>query len=298
MREKNPKIIVILGPTATGKSDLAVKLAKKFDGEIISADSRQVYRGLDIGSGKITKKEMGGVPHYLIDIANPKRKFSVAQYKKLADKKITEIHKIRKTPFIVGGTGFYIQAIVDNLILPEVKPNYKLRRQLERKSAKELFIILKKLDKDRAQEIERDNPRRLIRAIEIARELGKVPKLKIKPKYATFQVGLKLPEKKLYEKIHKRLLKRMKNGMLSEARRLRRRGLAWKRLEALGLEYRYMALYLQDIINEKEMLSKIETGSQRFAKRQMRWFKRDPRINWFSPNESRKIEKKVREFIK
>jgi tRNA dimethylallyltransferase len=289
------KIIVILGQTATGKSDMAVKLAEKFGGEIISADSRQVYKGLDIGSGKITRKETRGIPHYLLDVANPKRHFSVAQYKKLADKKIEDLGK---GSLIVGGTGFYIQAIVDNLILPEVKPNYVLRKKLEKKSTKELFEMLKKLDKNRAERIEKDNPRRLIRAIEIAKALGKVPKLKTNPKYETLQIGLKLPDKKLKENIHKRLLARMRKGMVAEAKRLHMQGLSWKRMEALGLEYRFLAQYLQCKIDKKDMLENIETASWRFAKRQMRWFKRDARIKWFKPSEIRKIEKEIKQFLK
>lgn len=299
------KIIVILGQTTTGKSNVAVKIAKKFNGEIISADSRQVYKGLDIGSGKIMRKEMKGIPHYLLNVANPKRQFSVAQYKKLTDKKIQEIynknvkHRVfNKLPIIVGGTGFYIQAVVDNLILPEVKPDYALRKKLEKKSTKKLFEILKKLDRNRAREIETDNPRRLIRAIEIARELGKVPKLKIKPKYHALQIGLKLPDKELRKKIHMRLIARMKKGMVAEASRLHKQGLSWRRMEALGLEYRYLALYLQKKINKKEMLSKTETEIWRFAKRQKMWFKRDTRIKWFKPNEIKKIEKEVRKFLK
>ncbi len=165
------KLIVILGPTASGKSDLVVKLAKKFGGEIISADSRQVYKGLNIGSGKITKKEMQGVPHYLLDVANPKRRFTVAQYQKLAFKKIKEIQRRGNIPFLVGGTGFYIQSIVDRIVIPEVKPNWKLRKNLAQKTTDELFLMLKKLDSDRAKNIDAKNPRRLIRAIEIALSL-------------------------------------------------------------------------------------------------------------------------------
>ena len=303
-KTKIPKIIVILGQTATGKSDLSVKIAKKFNGEIISADSRQVYKGLDIGSGKITKREMQGVPHHLLDVANPKRQFSIAQYKKLADKKIEEIHKpvqsraLHRLPIVVGGTGFYIQAIVDGLVLPEVKPNNKLRKELEKKSSKELFEILKKLDSSRAKNIEKDNPRRLIRAIEIAKELGKVPKLKTDSRYEVLQIGLKLPEDKLKENIHKRLISRMKKGMVKEVERLHSDGLSWKRLESLGLEYRFLAQHLQDKISKQEMLEKIETESWQFAKRQMRWFKRDPRIKWFSPSEVGKVEREIKKFIK
>ena len=299
------KILIILGQTATGKSDLAVNIARKFNGEIISADSRQVYKGLDIGSGKITKSEMRGISHYLLDVANPKRQFSVAQYKKLAEKAISEINKkndkhsvFNKLPIVVGGTGFYIQAIVDGLILPEVKPNNKLRKELKKRSAKELYEILKKLDKDRAKEIEKDNPRRLIRAIEIVKELGKVPKLKKDSKYEVLQIGLKLPEENLKENIHKRLISRMKKGMVKEVERLHSDGLSWKRLEALGLEYRFLAQFLQEKINKKEMLEKLETEIWHFAKRQMRWFKRGNRIKWFKPSEIGKIEREVKRFLK
>src|SRR3989338_4329550 len=135
------KLIVILGPTASGKSDLAIKLAKKYHGEIVSADSRQVYRGLNIGSGKITKKEMQGVPHYLLDVANPKRKFTVFQFQTLAEKAIQKIYKRGKIPFLVGGTGFYIQSVVEGMTLPDVKPNWKLRKKLEKFSAEKLFSM-------------------------------------------------------------------------------------------------------------------------------------------------------------
>jgi len=298
MKKDKIKIVVILGQTATGKSDLAVRVAQEFDGEIISADSRQVYKGLDTGSGKITKREMQDVPHHLLDVANPKRKFSVAQYEKLANKKILEINKKNKLPIVVGGTGFYIQAIVDGLVLPEVKPDSKLRKELEKKSAGELFEMLKKLDKSRAEDIEKDNPRRLIRAIEIAKVLGKVPKLKTDSKYEVLQIGLKLADEKLKENIHKRLMARMKKGMIAEVGRLHSQGLSWKRLEAFGLEYRFIAQYLQKKISKTKMLEKIETESWHFAKRQRNWFKRDGRIMWFKPSDVGKIEKEIKKFLK
>ena len=169
MSEKKQKIIVILGPTASGKSGLAVKLAKKIDGEIISADSRQVYKGMDIGTGKIIKKEMFGIPHYLLDIKNPKKQFTVMEFKKLAEKKIAEILKKKKIPIICGGTGFYINSVVDDIDFPEIKPDKKLRKELEKKPTEELFKILKKLNPTRAKNIDSKNKRRLIRAIEIAR---------------------------------------------------------------------------------------------------------------------------------
>ena len=297
MKKKKIKIIIILGQTATGKSDLAARIAKKLGGEIISADSRQVYKGFDIGSGKITKKEMRGVFHYLLDVASPKRQFSAAKYKKLADNKIIKIYKTGKIPFIVGGSGFYIQTIVDGLVLPKVEPNNKLRKELEKKSAKKLFSMLKKLDKNRAKKIEKDNPRRLIRAIEIAKVLGKTPKLKTNSEYEALQIGLKLPDKKLKNNIHKRLISRIRRGMISEVKKLHAKNISWKRLESFGLEYRFIARYLQGKIKKKEMLDELETEIWHFAKRQMRWFKRDARIKWFNPNQVKKIEIEITNFL-
>ena len=297
MKKKKIKIIIILGQTATGKSDLATRIAKRLGGEIISADSRQVYKGLDIGSGKITKKEMRGVFHYLLDVASPKRQFSAAKYKKLADNKIIKIYKTGKIPFIVGGSGFYIQTIVDGLVLPKVEPNNKLRKELEKKSVKKLFSMLKKLDKNRAKKIEKDNPRRLIRAIEIAKALGKTPKLKTNSEYEALQIGLKLPDKKLKNNIHKRLISRIRRGMISEVKKLHAKNISWKRLESFGLEYRFIARYLQNKIKKKEMLDELETKIWHFAKRQMRWFKRDARIKWFNPNEVKKIEIEITNFL-
>ncbi|MEK7634419.1 MAG: tRNA (adenosine(37)-N6)-dimethylallyltransferase MiaA, partial [Patescibacteria group bacterium] len=161
------KIIVILGPTSSGKSKLAIKIAKKYDGEIISADSRQVYKKLNIGSGKITKKEMEGIPHYLLDVTSPKRTFTVNQYQKLAKKALKKIIKKGKLPIICGGTGLYIDTLIYDYQLPQVPPQPKLRKQLEKKSTEELFGQLQKLDSRRAQNIDKHNRRRLIRALEI-----------------------------------------------------------------------------------------------------------------------------------
>jgi tRNA dimethylallyltransferase len=211
-----PTIIVILGPTASGKSGIAVQVAKEFGGEIISADSRQVYRGMDIGTGKITKREMDGIPHHLLDVASPSRTFTVAQYQKLAHKKIGGIMKRGKLPIICGGTGFYIRSIVDNLVLPEIKPDAALRKKLEKKTAGELFAILQKLDPRRAKEIDRRNPRRLIRAIEIAEHLGQVPQIKTSSPYNAIQIGVKIDGEVLKEKIRQRLLKLLAQNMIEE----------------------------------------------------------------------------------
>ena len=294
------KILVILGPTAVGKSDLAVRLAKKLNGEIISADSRQVYKSLDLGSGKITKKEMRGIPHYLLDITNPKRQFSIAEYKALAEKKIEEILKRRKVPIIVGGTPFYIQSIVDNIAFPEVKPNLKLRKKLSKLSAGKLFLMLKKLDPARAKTIEAKNPRRLIRAIEIVKALGKVPLLKPKPKYAALQIGLITEDGALKKRIYKRLIARIKHGMIEEAKRLHKQGLSYKRMEELGLEYKYLALFLQKKITREEMANKLNRATWDFVRRQKTWWKRDKRIKWFNPTQKSnlaKMEKIAKTFV-
>lgn len=276
---KKPKILVICGPTATGKSDLAVELAIERNGEIISADSRQVYKGLDIGSGKITKKEMKGIPHYLLDVISPKKVFSVNNYQRLATEKIEDILSRGKLPIICGGTGFYIESIVDGIVLPEVKPNKELRKKLEKESVENLFKKLKKLDGKRAREIDKNNKVRLIRAIEIAEELGKVPKVKKIQKYDTEIIGLDTDDENLKYRINKRLIKRLP-GIIREIKKLKEDGLSWKRLESFGLEYRYGALYLQNKISRKEMIEKLNIEIWHYAKRQITWFKRDKRIEW------------------
>lgn len=279
--ELKRKIILILGPTASGKSALAVKIAKKVGGEIISADSRQVYRGLNIGSGKITKKEMGGISHYCLDIVSPKKIFTVIDFKKNADKAIEEIFAKNKTPIIVGGTGLYIQAVVDNIVLPEVKPDWQLRKKLEKKTTEEMFATLKKIDPERARNIDAKNPRRLIRAIEIAKALGKVPNLEASlPSYNFLQIGIKPPDKTLKKNIEKRIKKMLKNGLVAETKKLRKSGLSWKRICEFGFEYKYPALFLQGKINKDEMLANMLAKNWQYAKRQMTWFKRDKRIKW------------------
>jgi tRNA dimethylallyltransferase len=283
MMRRMQKIVVIVGPTASGKSSLAVKLAKKIKGEVISADSRQVYKGLDVGTGKITKKEMQGVPHHLLDVANPKKVFSANEFVELGRKAIEDIFARGKVPIVCGGTGFYIDALLGRIALPAVPPNPKLRAQLSQKTTAQLFSILKKLDPRRAKDIDAKNPVRLIRAIEIAKALGKVPAAKPEPlPYAIEWIGIKPDEKKLRAKIHKRLHDRMKSGMLREAQKLHNAGLSYKRMDQLGLEYRYLALLMQKKITKAEMLEKLENEIWQYAKRQMTYFKRNEEIGWKS----------------
>jgi len=291
------KLIVILGPTASGKTELAIKLAKKFNGEIVSADSRQVYKGMDIGTAKPTKKEMKGIPHHLLNVASPKRKFTVAQYRKLALKAIEKIQKKGKIPFLVGGTWFYIRAIVDGLVIPEVPPDWKLRRKLEKKSPKELYKILKKLDPKRAKTIEKENPRRLIRAIEICKKIGKVPPLKFNPlPYPVLMIGIKRKKKELKERIKKRFFEWLKKGLILEVIRLRKMGVSFKRIEEFGMHYREIAKYLKGEISEKEMIENSIREIQNYAKKQLNWFKKDKRVKWVK--DLREAEKLVKKYLK
>ena len=292
------KVIAIVGPTSSGKSALAIRLAKKFGGEVISADSRQVYKGLNIGTGKITKKEMWGIRHHMIDVVSPKKQFSVAEYRKIAEEKMKEIHGRGKIPIVTGGTGLYIDSLVNGIVIPEVPPNLILRKKLEKKNTSELFAMLKKIDPRRAKIIDRNNHRRLIRAIEISRELGKVPSFKLRvPNHKTLKIGPSLSDKELRSKIHIRLFARISRGMIGEARKLHEKGLSWKRMDGLGLEYRYLAKYLKKEISKKEMFEKLETEIWRYAKRQMTWWKRDKNIRWFDPKNVRSIEMAVNDFL-
>lgn len=284
---KNNKILAIVGPTASGKSDLAVKLAKRFDGEIISADSRQVYKGLDIGTGKITKKEMRGIPHHLLDVVDPRKQFTAADFSKKAQQAITMIYHSAKIPIVVGGTGFYIDALVGTTSLPDVPPNKKLRKRLEKKTVGELYKILKKKDVRRAKSIDPHNKIRLIRALEIIEKLGKVPKIKKDVSSNFLYIGLK-PDN-LDEKIYKRLQKRM-GGIIREVRKLHRESLSYKRMFELGLEYRYIGMYLQKKLTRKAVFDKLFIEIKRYAKRQMTWFKHNKKVKWFRPEEQQKIE--------
>jgi tRNA dimethylallyltransferase len=305
------KGVVILGQTSTGKSDFAVQIAKLTQGEVVSADSRQVYKGMNLGSGKITKKEMGGIPHHLLDVVSPKQIFTVNDFQKLANKKIEEILKRGKVPIICGGTGFYIDAIGNGTIFPEVPANKKLRAILEKKTTEELFETLKKLDSARAKTIDKHNKVRLVRAIEIAKALGKNPPLRQDlsglPKFEFIKIGLTMPKEILMEKVRIRLLTRIKQGMLREIKKLHDRSLpagrqvSWKRLENFGLEYRYGALYLQGKISKEEMIEQLNTKIWQFAKRQKTWFQRDKNIIWINPtkkSEKTMALKAVKNFLK
>ncbi len=298
--EQKHKILVVLGPTAVGKSDLAVELALKFGGEIVSADSRQVYTGLDIGTGKITSAEMKGVPHHLLDIADPGARFTAQHWKAAAEKAIADIISRGKLPIVCGGTGFYISSLIDDIGFPEVEADPEQQKELEAKTVEELFDLLRALDPVRASTIDRKNKRRLARAIVIARALGAVPPIQSasSSKYDALRIGLSLPIDQLRERIKVRLLKRLDAGMLDEANRLHKSGLSYERMDELGLEYRYLAAFIQGHMTREQMIEKLSVEIGKYAKRQMTWFKKDQDIRWFEPGQNEAIETAVQAFLK
>lgn len=293
-----PPLIAVIGPTSSGKSDLAVDIALHVNGEVVSADSRQVYRGMDIGTGKVTKKEMRGVPHYLLDIASPKRVYTVANWKRDAEKAIDDIHRRGKLPIVCGGTGFYVRSVTDGIMLPDVKPNPKLRDTLSDMDTDDLFVLLSKKDPRRAETVDRHNPVRLIRALEIADEIGHVPLVETQPKYDPLLIGITTEKDILKERIHARLLKRMRRGMLAEVKRLHEHGVSWKRMEDLGLEYRFLARHLQGKLSKHEMLEQLEIEIIHYAKRQVTWWKKDERIHWVEHDDIEGVMRIISDWMK
>lgn len=309
MKKEIHKIIVIVGPTASGKSDLAIKIAKKYGGEIISADSRQVYRGMDIGTGKVSKKEQKTIPHHLIDVISPKRTFTVAQFKKLGEKALNEIVSKDKIPVVVGGTGFYIDVLLGRISVAEVPPDKKLRAELKKQSAEQLFKRLEKLDPKRTKTIEPKNKRRLIRALEIVLTTGKPVPLTRNLKPITYNISwLGLRPKNLEQKIKKRLDARLKQGMTKEVKNLLKSGVSKKRLYEFGLEYKWLTRYLNKEVSYEEMKGGLLRDIIKYSKRQMTWFtrpnfvernlggfKRNPEIKWVK--NQKEAEKLLQSFL-
>jgi len=301
---------------------VAIRLARAFEGEVISADSRQIFRGLDIGSGKVerdlttpanghpslNKEGLGevlflsfGIPHHLIDVADPMEDFNVSHFKVAAEKAIKTILSRGKVPIICGGTGFWIDSMINNVSIPEVAPNEVLRSLLRNKTAEELFQQLEKLDPERAKNIEPKNPVRLIRAIEIATALGKVPaKSSVisnkSTKYDVLQIAIDVPKETLHEKIKKRLDERFKQGMIEEVEQLHNKGVSWEWLERIGLEYRWISRFLQNKVALEEMQKLLYFDIIHYAKRQMTWFKRNKNIIWLA--DYSEIENAVKKFLK
>lgn len=299
------KILVIVGPTASGKSELGVELAKKFQGEIISADSRQVYRGMDIGTGKVqltasshkpTALSYKGIPHHLIDVADPNEDFNVSSFVTIAKEKIEEIGAHENLPIIVGGTGFWVNSLVFGYELPDVVPNKELRDELETHTVEELFEQLQKLDTSRAKHIDKHNKRRLIRALELVMTTGEpIPELKSESQYDALWIGIKIEKDELDARIGKRLKQWLKDGLIEETKELHESGVSWPRLESLGMEYRSVARYLQGTTSEEEMRVEALHSIVQYAKRQMTWFKRNKNIHWITNEEE--ADKLLRAFI-
>lgn len=337
-RQKHAKIpiVAIVGPTASGKSELAVRLAKKFDGEIISADSRQVYKGLDVGSGKVNgtwRKEIKSkhsvfqlslknarraanyevqprkiffyktIPHYCIDYISPKKRYTVVDFQHCARQAIEDIHARGKIPFLVGGTGFYIDAVIGNIPFPSVLQNSLLRKKLGRFPAEKLFAMLKRKDPRRAATVDPYNKRRLIRALEIIKKTkGPIPSLDFSdvnirrtPHNEAILIGIKKDKKILRTAIAKRVRAMLKQGLVAETKKLRSQGLSWKRITQFGFEYRLPALFLQKKISRKELEEQLIKENIRYAKRQMTWWRRHKNIRWVSGvKEAQKFASSVR----
>ncbi len=293
-----PKVLVIVGPTASGKTSLSIELAKKFDGEVISADSRQVYRGLDIGTGKVTTEEMQGIPHHLLDVAEPIDTYTVADFVRDGRNATDGILSRGKLPVVVGGTFLYVDALLGKISTPEVPPNEMLRAKLELLTKETLFKMLEDRDPERALRIDKSNKRRLIRALEIIDAIGVVPKAQSEELYNTLTIGIDIEKETLQKNIHDRLISRIQKGMIEEVQSLHTKGLSYERLKELGIEYKYIAEYLEAKISKEEMLSQIEIKSRQYAKRQMTWLKRDKTIEWISSDDTRGFGTVVSEFLK
>lgn len=304
-------LIVILGPTASGKTGLALKLAKKFNGELVNADSRQIYKEMDIATNKtgeaiIIKKVINDemvyfvdtVPLHLLDIVNPDQDFSLAQYKKLAVKKIKDIQQRGYLPILVGGTGLYISAIVDNLNIPPAPPDRQFRKRLEKEELQDLFIQLKKVDPASAKSIGPDNKRKIIRALEVYKTTGKPFSSQQKngrPLFNILQIGIKTDREELYKKIDERVEKMVKTGLVEETEKLLQEYDPY--LPSMsGIGYKEIGTFLRSEMELPDAIQQIKFHTHQYARRQITWFKRDNRIKWINTYD--KAEKLIEDFIK
>jgi tRNA dimethylallyltransferase len=286
--QKN-KLIVVLGPTASGKTDLSIKLAKKYNGEVVSADSRQIYKGMDIGTAK--PLDLEGIHHWLLNIKNPNQNYTVAEYKKDAVKAIKNIQKRGKLPILAGGTGLYIKAVVENLNIPKVKANPLLRQKIEKEIEKRglnyVFKKLIKLDPEAAYIVDPKNPRRVIRALEVCL-LTKKPfsrqRKAGKPLFDVLEIGIFLEPEKLKERINIRVDQMINQGLISEVEKLvKKYGAKQQAFDAIG--YREIIEFLSKKITLEQALENMKANTWHFAKRQMTWFKKNKKINWVKNSE-------------
>ncbi len=271
------KLIVIAGTNASGKSGLGVELASRYGGEIVSADSRQVFRGLDLGSGKITPQEMQGVPHHLIDVCQPGDFFSMADFQRLAYAAIDGIQARGKLPFLVGGTGLYVDAVAEGYELSDRAPDLALRAELETHTTPELYQMLQ--EKLPGTEIDPRNRNRVMRALERLAADDYHPG-KRQPRYEVLKLGVSWDRETLKQRIDERLERRLRDGMVQEVQGLLDAGVSREFLMKLGLEYRYLTRYLDGELTYEQMVLELGNAIKKFAKRQVTWFKKDPAIHW------------------
>ena len=278
----NNRVIAVVGATASGKTSYAIELAKKINGEIISADSRLVYKGMDIGTAKPTIDEMQEITHYMIDVVEPEYNYSVGLYVKEAKKHITDIISRGKVPIVVGGTGLYFRVLLENYDLPDVKPDYELRKELSSYSYEELLEMLTKLDEKAANSVEKNDKKKLIRYIEIIKLAGKPLDLVRGVKEKEFNVewvGLNFPREILYDRINKRVDLMIEQGLIDETKKLlQKHGRISNITDTIG--YREVLSYLDGELSLDEAKDKLKQNTRNYAKRQLTWFRKNEQINW------------------
>lgn len=271
------KLIAVMGTNASGKSGLGIELAARYGGEVVSADSRQVFRGLDLGSGKITPEEAKGVPHHLIDVCEPGEFFSMADFQRLAYAAIDDILSRGKLPFLVGGTGLYVDAVIDGYELSEIEPDLELRAHLETFETPALYDMLKEKLPD--TQIDPKNRNRVMRALERLAADDYHPGRR-SPRYEVLKLGVTWPREILKQRIDERLERRLQQGMIDEVKGLMDAGVSTEFLTKLGLEYRYITEYLLGQWTYDQMLDELARAIKRFAKRQMTWFRKEENLHW------------------
>ena len=272
-----PKVVAVVGTNASGKSALGIELAKRYGGEVISADSRQVFKGLDLGSGKVTVEEMQGVVHHLIDVREPNEFFSMADFQKMSYAAIEDIRARGRLPMIVGGTGLYVDSVLDGYVLSDKEPDLAYRTELEKLTTPELYDMLMGLTPD--AQVDRYNRNRVMRMIERIHDGDSAVPTKEK-RYESLRLGVSWPRDVLGQRIDERLERRLQEGMIEEVQGLMDRGATTEFLLGLGLEYRFITQYLLGEMGMEEMLEKLAIAIKQFAKRQMTWFRRNPDIVW------------------
>lgn len=296
--EAKPKVIGIVGPTAAGKTSLSITIAKHVDGEVISADSRQVYRGMDLGTGKVTKEEMDGVPHHVLDIVDPMEIYTGARFVRDATKAVNDIVSRNHNPIIAGGTFFYFDLLRNKMQTAPVEPDATFRVGLADYTTTELYELLEAKDSRRAADMDPFNRRRIERALEIINTLGTVPEsAPAESLYNWLILGIEIDKEQLHANIHKRIIDRLDEGMIEEVERLHYEGVTYERMDAFGLEYRYIAKFLQGELSKDDMIEQLDAKTRQFAKRQMTWLRKDQAIVWIDPSDTATVLGKVDSFL-